>query len=139
MDHQKKLTNNQMLQFPFLRFSPLKPLLFRGFLLKEDKEFPEFAGDAKTAAAAAGSEEDKKATGEDEKAGKAENESEEIDPTSKNITKLVEEQRKRDLKMVQCKAHYIGFKEFARYISVFNRKTPLDLKIKCTFFQGPPL
>jgi len=126
IDKQKSLTNNQFLQFPFLRFSPLKPLLFHGFLLKEDKEFPEFAT----------KEEDKKdKKPEEKKADKPATASKKTpEENAKNVAKIVEDQKLRDQQNIPiCKKHYIGFKEFARHLSVFNRKTPLDLKIKCIF------
>ncbi len=138
VDSQKKLTNNQFLQFPFLRFCPFKPLLFRAFMLKDDQEFPEYAHEDVKETAKAREEAKaklKRDSAKKEQKQPVDNADEEGKDDDKNITRLVEEQRQKDLELPQCKAHYIEFKDFARYLSVFNRKTPLDLKIKCMFYS----
>eukprot|EP00826_Nyctotherus_ovalis_P062493 TRINITY_DN9047_c0_g2_i2.p1 TRINITY_DN9047_c0_g2~~TRINITY_DN9047_c0_g2_i2.p1 ORF type:complete len:177 (-),score=23.54 TRINITY_DN9047_c0_g2_i2:183-713(-) len=96
-----------MLEFPYFRFSPLKPFLFRGLMLKEDKEFSDAT----------------------------EPDTSPFDNSNDQLREAADEskarQQLRDLKVPQCKKAYIGLKEFAKYLSVFNRKTPIDLKIKC--------
>ena len=104
VSNRRKLTNNQMLEFSYFRYSPWKPLLFRGLMLKEDKEFDEITNDDTSIQAVSG---------------------------IKETSAIMKEQKRHDLNLSQNKSAYIGLKEFAKYLSVFNRKTPLDLKIKC--------
>lgn len=124
VNHRSKLTNNQMLEFPYFRFSPLKPFLFRGLMLKEDKEFHDHIDDLDSP---------QNRTTDDIKIKGLTKTSK--DSKGRSAAEIIEDQRLRDLKLPQCKKAYIGLKEFAKYLSVFNRKGSLDLKIKCNFLK----